>query len=59
MKAKRHSEKQILGLLREAETWAGRVEDFCRAKGISEQTFYRWRRKFLPPAKSVLVKLLT
>jgi putative transposase len=57
MKAKRHSEKQILGLLREAETWAGRVEDFCRAKSISEQTFYRWRRKYEGMTSSEAAKL--
>ena len=46
MRAKRHSEKQILGLLREAEAWTGTVEEFCRGKKISEQTLYRWRRKY-------------
>ena len=46
MRAKRHSEQQILSLLREAEKSSGTVEEFCRAKGISEQTLYRWRRKY-------------
>jgi putative transposase len=45
MRAKRHLEKGILGFVREAETLAGRVEYFCRAKDISEQIYYRWRRK--------------
>jgi putative transposase len=57
MRAKRHSEQQILGLVREAEMWSGTVEEFCRAKGISEQTLYRWRRKYDGMSASEAVKL--
>jgi putative transposase len=39
------SEQQIIGILREAE--AGRaVKDLCRDHGVSQETFYRWRRKY-------------
>jgi putative transposase len=41
----RFSEEQIIAILKEAE--AGRVvKDLCRDHGISQETFYRWRRKF-------------
>jgi len=40
----RFSEEQIIGILKEAD--AGRaVKDLCRDHGISQETFYRWRRK--------------
>ena len=42
---KRHSQEQIIKLLREAER-ASSVSEFCRQQGISEQTFYRWRRQY-------------
>jgi putative transposase len=41
----RFSEEQIIGILKEAE--GGRaVKDLCRDHGVSQETFYRWRRKF-------------
>jgi len=42
---KRHSQEQIIKLLREAER-APSVSELCRQQGISEQTFYRWRRQY-------------
>ena len=45
MKKKHFSEEQIGYVLRQAE--AGKpVAEICREVGISQQTFYRWRRKF-------------
>jgi len=42
---RRFTEEQIIGILREAE--AGRpVKDVLRDHGISQDTFYRWRRKY-------------
>jgi putative transposase len=43
---KRHTPDEIIGLLREAEASREPVIDFCRRKGISEQTLYRWRHKY-------------
>ena len=49
MAGKRDSTEQIIVKLREAEIEAGRglkVPEVCRKLGISEQTFYRWRRRY-------------
>jgi putative transposase len=40
-----HTEEQILATLREAESGTT-VAEVCRAVGISEQTFYLWKRKY-------------
>ncbi len=40
-----HREEQILQALRLAESGTKAVE-VCRRMGISEQTFYTWRRKY-------------
>lgn len=45
-KTKRHSTEQIIAILREAETHGMPIQDFVRDKGISEQTFYRWRKRY-------------
>ncbi len=42
---KRLSAEAIIGILREAEAGAPLVE-VCRKHGISEQTYYRWKKKF-------------
>lgn len=41
----RFTEEQIIGILKEGE--AGRpVKEILRDHGISQDTYYRWRRKF-------------
>ncbi len=45
-KTKRHSTEQIIAVLRAAETCGKPIQDFVREKGISEQTFYRWRSRY-------------
>jgi putative transposase len=45
MKAKRFSEEQIIGVLKEAEAGA-KTKDLCRRHGISEATFYNWKAKY-------------
>ena len=42
---KRFSENQIIKILREAER-AESIRAVCRRHEITEQTFYRWRKKY-------------
>ena len=45
MKARRFSEEQIIGVLKEAEAGA-KTKELCRRHGISEATFYNWKAKY-------------
>jgi putative transposase len=42
----RLGEGQIIQILREGEQDGQTISELCRKHGISEQTFYRWRRKY-------------
>ena len=45
MKQSKFTAEQILAIVKEGE--AGRkVADLCRAYGIAEQTYYRWKAKY-------------
>ncbi|CAH6105553.1 hypothetical protein AI3055V1_2823 [Klebsiella pneumoniae] len=44
MKKTRYTEEQIAFALKQAETGT-RVEEVCRKMGISEATFYNWKKK--------------
>jgi len=49
MKRKRYSVEQIIGKLREAEVLfaQGRaVKEVSRDLGVTEQTYYRWRKEY-------------
>ena len=43
---KRHSEEQIIRILREAEKNQVPIRDVCKQHNITEQTLYRWRNKY-------------
>lgn len=45
MKKSRFSEQQIAFILKQAENGSS-VEEVCRKAGISQQTYYRWRKKY-------------
>jgi putative transposase len=42
---KRHTEEQIIGILKQAETGIP-VADLLREHNISQGTFYRWKAKY-------------
>jgi transposase-like protein len=49
MARKRHSAEQIIGKLREAEVALSKgltTGEACRKIGVTENTFYRWRREY-------------
>jgi putative transposase len=45
MQGKRYPEEKIIAVLNEAEAGA-KVADLCRKHGISDVTFYGWRKKY-------------
>jgi putative transposase len=45
MKRARFTEEQIIRILKAAEA-AGNIREVVREHNITEQTFYRWRRKY-------------
>ena len=45
MKKSKFTEEQIAFALKQAESGTT-VEDICRKMGISQATFYAWRKKF-------------
>lgn len=49
MSRKRYTPEQIIGMLREAEVRLSKGETIgtvCRVLGISDQSYYRWRREY-------------
>ena len=45
MRKSRFNEEKIIGVLKEVES-GGEVADVCRRHAISEQTYFRWKRKY-------------
>lgn len=47
--------EQIIGLLREAESGAVIISELCRQRGVSQNSFYKWRQQYggmgVPEAK--------
>ena len=48
MSRKRYTPEQIISMLREAEVALARqsVGQACRTLGVSEQSYYRWRKEY-------------
>ena len=49
MRRKRHTVEEIVNKLREADVELSRgqtVPQACRKIGVTEQTYYRWRREY-------------
>jgi transposase-like protein len=49
MANKRHTAEQIIAKLREAEVFLSkslRMPEVCRKLGVTEQTYYRWRKEY-------------
>lgn len=46
MKAGQFTNEQIVAILQEAEKGDKPVTQTCKEKGVSEATFYAWRKKF-------------
>lgn len=62
MARKRHSDEDILKLLREIEVHLASGSDVasaCRTAGISDATYYNWRKKFGGIGRSQLSELKT
>jgi putative transposase len=59
VKKSKFTEQQIAFALRQVETGT-KVKDVIRQLGITEQTFYRWKRKFggLGPSELRKMRLL-
>ncbi|SEF77722.1 putative transposase [Bryocella elongata] len=56
MGKKGHREEDILRVSREAES-GDTVVEICRKLGISQQTFYLWKKKYAGPGLSELHEL--
>jgi putative transposase len=46
MKQGQFTNEQIVAVLQEAEKGEKPISEICKEKGISDATFYTWRKKF-------------
>lgn len=46
MRKSKLTDEQIVVVLREAERGEKTLVDICKRAGVTEQTFYRWRKRF-------------
>lgn len=64
MRKSRWSEEQIIKVLREREADEARTEptplaEFLKSRGVSKETFYRWRRRYGGMSEPEAVRLKT
>jgi len=57
MKKSRFTEEQIAHALRQAESGSSTAIEICRKMGVSEQTFYRWKKIYAGMGITELRKL--
>lgn len=59
MKKKRFSVEQISGILKQAELGAP-IPELCRQHGVSEQSYYRWKKVYggMEPSEARELKAL-
>jgi putative transposase len=59
VKRKRFSVEQITGILKQAELGTP-IAELCRAHGVSEQSYYRWKKIYggMEPSEARELKLL-
>ena len=60
MARKRHSDEDVLKLLREIEVKLAAGDDVgsaCRSAGISDATYYNWRKRFRGMGRSQLSEM--
>lgn len=46
MKTSRFTEEQVVAILAEGDRGEKTIGDICRTHGVSEATFYNWRKRF-------------
>lgn len=46
MRKPKLTDEQIVAVLREAERGEKTILEICKKAGVTEQTFFRWRKKF-------------
>lgn len=56
MKRSKFTIGQILGILKRAEQGVS-VSSLCREHGVSNATFYKWRRKYANMDASIMTRL--
>lgn len=46
MGRKRRNAEEIVAILRESDRGESTVEELCRKHGITDQTYYRWKKQY-------------